>query len=149
MARPISDEELQLKKRARRRLVGAIVLVSAVAVILPMVLDSEPKALNQKVDIQIPTNERADKAKPAAAAPTTEAVTPQASAETGSVPATAVSEVAPSQTQREPVHSGSNAAVGQTSGSGSKRRRIIWKILRMVRTMVGFRCSWLSPLKQE
>ena len=111
MARPVSDEELQLKKRARRRLVGAIVLVSAVAVILPMVLDSEPKALNQKVDIQIPTNERADKAKPAAAAPTTEAVTPQASAETGSVPATAVSEVAPSQTQREPVHSGSNAAV--------------------------------------
>ena len=31
--------------------------------------------------------------------------------------------------------SGSNAAVGQTSGSGSKRRRIIWNTLRMVRTM--------------
>ena len=43
MARPISDEELQLKKRARRRLIGAIVLVTAVAVVLPMVLDSEPK----------------------------------------------------------------------------------------------------------
>jgi DedD protein len=54
MARPISDEELQLKKRARRRLVGAIVLVSAVAVILPMVLDSEPKSVKQNVDIQIP-----------------------------------------------------------------------------------------------
>ena len=54
MARPISDEELQLKKRARRRLVGAIVLVSAVAVVLPMVLDSEPKPVSQNVDIQIP-----------------------------------------------------------------------------------------------
>jgi DedD protein len=54
MARPISDEELQLKKRARRRLVGAIVLVSAVAVILPMVLDSEPKSVKQNIDIQIP-----------------------------------------------------------------------------------------------
>ena len=54
MARPISDEELQLKKRARRRLVGAIVLVTAVAVILPMVLDSEPKPVSQNVDIQIP-----------------------------------------------------------------------------------------------
>jgi len=54
MARPISDEELQLKKRARRRLVGAIVLVTAVAVILPMVLDSEPKSISQNVDIQIP-----------------------------------------------------------------------------------------------
>ena len=55
MARPISDEELQLKKRSRRRLVGAIVLVSAVAVILPMVLDSEPKSVNRNVDIQIPS----------------------------------------------------------------------------------------------
>ena len=55
MARPISDEELQLKKRARRRLVGAIVLVSVVAVVLPMVLDSEPKRTGQRVDIQIPS----------------------------------------------------------------------------------------------
>ena len=55
MARPISDEELQLKKRARRRLVGAIVLVTAVAVVLPMVLDSEPKPVSQNVDIQIPS----------------------------------------------------------------------------------------------
>ena len=55
MARPISDEELQLKKRARRRLVGAIVLVTAVAVILPMVLDSEPKPVSNNVDIQIPS----------------------------------------------------------------------------------------------
>jgi DedD protein len=54
MARPISDEELQLKKRARRRLVGAIVLVTAVAVVLPMVLDSEPRPVSQNVDIQIP-----------------------------------------------------------------------------------------------
>ena len=54
MARPISDEELQLKKRARRRLVGAIVLVTAVAVVLPMVLDSEPKPVSHNVDIRIP-----------------------------------------------------------------------------------------------
>ena len=57
MARPISDEELQLKKRARRRLVGAIVLVTAVAVILPMVLDSEPRPVDQNVDIHIPSPE--------------------------------------------------------------------------------------------
>jgi DedD protein len=55
MARAISDEELQLKKRARRRLVGAIVLVTAVAVVLPMVLDSEPRPVSQNVDIQIPS----------------------------------------------------------------------------------------------
>lgn len=67
MARPISDEELQLKKRARRRLVGAIVLVTAVAVILPMVLDSEPRPVSQNVDIQIPSPDSGE-FKPKAAA---------------------------------------------------------------------------------
>ncbi len=55
MARNVSDEELQLKKRARRRLVGAIVLVTAVAVVLPMILDSEPKPVSQSINIQIPS----------------------------------------------------------------------------------------------
>jgi len=55
MARPISDEELQLRKRARRRLIGAIVAVTAVVVALPMVLDSEPKPLSQDIDIRIPS----------------------------------------------------------------------------------------------
>jgi len=55
MVRNVSDEELQLKKRARRRLVGAIVLVTAVAVVLPMILDSEPKPATQNINIQIPS----------------------------------------------------------------------------------------------
>ncbi len=54
MAKAISDEELQLKKRARRRLVGAIALVLLVVVFLPMFLDSEPKPLNQDIAISIP-----------------------------------------------------------------------------------------------
>ena len=54
MAKAISDEELQLKKRARRRLVGAVALVLLIVVFLPMILDSEPKPLNQDVTITIP-----------------------------------------------------------------------------------------------
>ena len=55
MARTISDEELQLKRRARRRLIGAIVLVTAIIVVLPMVLDSEPRqTTGQEVSVQIP-----------------------------------------------------------------------------------------------
>src|SRR5687767_1601914 len=70
MARPISDEELQLKKRARRRLVGAIVLVTAVAVVLPMVLDSEPRPVSQNVEIQIPSPDSGElKPKSVTAAP--------------------------------------------------------------------------------
>jgi len=50
----ISDDELQLKKRARRRLVGAVALVLLIVVFLPMILDSEPKPLNQDIAITIP-----------------------------------------------------------------------------------------------
>ncbi|MGQ0749595.1 MAG: SPOR domain-containing protein [Betaproteobacteria bacterium] len=59
MARAISDEELQLRKRARRRLIGAIVIVTAVVVALPMVLDNEPRPLTQDIDIRIPSPESA------------------------------------------------------------------------------------------
>lgn len=54
---PISDEELQLKKRARRRLVGAIVLVLFAAILLPLVLEREPKSIGQDIKIQIPTQD--------------------------------------------------------------------------------------------
>src|SRR5262245_6755801 len=48
---PAVDE---LKRRARRRLVGAIVLALAAAVLLPLLLESEPKPLGDDVSIQIP-----------------------------------------------------------------------------------------------
>jgi DedD protein len=44
----------ELKRRARRRLVGAIVLALAAAVLLPLLLESEPKPLGDDVSIQIP-----------------------------------------------------------------------------------------------
>src|SRR5204863_109271 len=56
------------------------------------------------------------------------------------------SENARRTTRGQASSSGSKAAVGQTSGSGSNRRRIIWKSFRMPRTIVGFMCSWLMPL---
>lgn len=57
MARAISDEELQLKRRARRRLIGAIVLVTAIVVVLPMVLDSEPRPVSRDVSVRIPSTD--------------------------------------------------------------------------------------------
>src|SRR5688572_6805151 len=57
MAKTISAEELQLRKRARRRLIGAIALVTIVAVFLPMVLDHEPKQGKQDINIQIPSSD--------------------------------------------------------------------------------------------
>src|ERR1700674_5480371 len=43
-----------LRRRARRRLVGAIVLALAAAVLLPLLLENEPKPLGDDVSIQIP-----------------------------------------------------------------------------------------------
>ncbi|SHG50732.1 SPOR domain-containing protein [Massilia sp. CF038] len=53
------DPVLPEKKRARRRLVGAIALALAVAIGLPMVLDSEPKPLASDIDIRIPSKDKA------------------------------------------------------------------------------------------
>ena len=53
------DPVLPEKKRARRRLVGAIALALAVAVGLPMVLDSEQKPLASDIAIQIPSRDKA------------------------------------------------------------------------------------------
>lgn len=48
------DANLQLKKRARRRLVGAVAFAGLAAVVLPMVMDEEPKQQVQDVQIRIP-----------------------------------------------------------------------------------------------
>jgi len=57
--RPGNDPMLPEKKRARRRLVGAIALALAAAVGLPMLLDSEPKPLAGDIAIQIPSRDKA------------------------------------------------------------------------------------------
>ncbi len=57
MAKP-AEEEINIKSRARRRLIGAIALALAVVVILPMVLDSEPKITGQDIDLRIPAPDK-------------------------------------------------------------------------------------------
>lgn len=52
------DPVLPEKKRARRRLVGAVALALGVAVGLPMLLDSEPKAPVNDIAIDIPSKEK-------------------------------------------------------------------------------------------
>jgi DedD protein len=48
------DPTLPEKQRARRRLVGAIALVVAAVVVLPMVLDSHPRPVTDDIAIDIP-----------------------------------------------------------------------------------------------
>src|SRR6059058_4928002 len=53
--RSANDPMLPEKKRARRRLVGAIALALAAAVGLPMLLDTGPKPLAGDIAIDIPS----------------------------------------------------------------------------------------------
>lgn len=50
----ISEEELQLRKRARRRLIGAFVVVIAMVLILPAVLEDKPQPVARDVSIILP-----------------------------------------------------------------------------------------------
>src|SRR5258706_6178629 len=43
-----------LKRRGRRRLVGAVALVLAAVIVLPMVFDPEPKRADVAVNVRIP-----------------------------------------------------------------------------------------------
>jgi DedD protein len=54
MAEPADINVDELRRRARRRLVGAIVLALAAAVIVPMLLESDPKPLGDDVSVKIP-----------------------------------------------------------------------------------------------
>ncbi|MGK5013023.1 SPOR domain-containing protein [Janthinobacterium sp. MDB2-8] len=63
------DPVLPEKKRARRRLVGAIALALGVAVGLPMLLDSEPKAPLNDIAIDIPSKEKVGAPAPVPAVP--------------------------------------------------------------------------------
>jgi DedD protein len=51
------DSNIDLKRRARRRLVGALALVLLVVIVLPLVLDREPRPLSQELSVLIPSQD--------------------------------------------------------------------------------------------
>jgi DedD protein len=57
MAKAPTEEQSQLRRRARRRLVGSIALVTVIAVVLPWVLEHEPRSSEHEISIQIPSPE--------------------------------------------------------------------------------------------
>ncbi len=58
MAKQQSEEEINIRSRARRRLIGAAALALVVVVILPMVLDREPKITGRDIDLRIPAPDK-------------------------------------------------------------------------------------------
>jgi DedD protein len=52
-------DTLEIKKRARRRLVGAIALALLAAIVLPMMMDEEPHPSIQDIQVSIPDRDKA------------------------------------------------------------------------------------------
>lgn len=52
------DPILPEKKRARRRLVGAVTITLAAIIVLPMIFESEPQTVSQDILIDIPSRDR-------------------------------------------------------------------------------------------
>jgi DedD protein len=87
MAKQQTDDELNLRRKARRRLIGAVALTLAVVVILPMVLDREPKISGKDIDLSIPDPNRAGKFVPRVAV--SDSASPSAGSAVAAAPAVA------------------------------------------------------------
>lgn len=60
-----SEEELNIKRQSRRRLIGAVALVLFVVILLPIVFDSEPEpAANNGIELRIPDKDKAPEFQP-------------------------------------------------------------------------------------
>lgn len=60
-------DSLEIKKRARRRLVGAIALALLAAIVLPMMMDEEPHPSIEDIQVSIPDRDKAVAARRASA----------------------------------------------------------------------------------
>jgi DedD protein len=96
MAKQQTDDELNLRRKARRRLIGAIALTLAVVVVLPMVLDSEPKTTGKDIDLRIPASDKVGEFVPGVAtSEVAEALPPPVSAIVATQPVPLVAPVVP------------------------------------------------------
>ena len=69
MASSTSPEANEIRRRGRRRLIGAIAIAIALVVFVPMILDPEPRRARNEPVLEIPSKENAP-ALPPPAAPT-------------------------------------------------------------------------------
>ena len=128
MAEPADLNVDELRRRARRRLVGAVVLALGVAVVVPMLLETEQKPLGEDVAVKIPPiddgkfvnrlseNRAKDAKSPAKASPPKDEVKEAA-------PSESAAERAPKYDTRlpdaQPASSAPSAGTAQKSASGA------------------------------
>lgn len=83
----MNQDPSALRRRARRRLVGAVAIALTAVVVVPMLFDPDPKPLGSDVDIHIPAQESPFEPDTGAATPPAPAVVDPALAPAGAVSA--------------------------------------------------------------
>ncbi|WP_303784222.1 SPOR domain-containing protein [Azovibrio restrictus] len=111
------DVQLQIKKKARRRLVGAVAFAGFAALVLPMVMDQEPAPPAQEVEIRIPGQDEKPFQPYLAAVPVPQE-TPAAASAPAADPAPAALPPAPSPAGLPPAPSAPAAVVPSPSPAG-------------------------------
>lgn len=104
MATPnYTEEEIQFRKRARRRLVGAVVLVAVVVALVPMILpENKPQQDSQPIDIRIPSQDATGYAPKILPAPGAEQAAPSAKP-AAAVPPAALNAAPAAKSSAEPI----------------------------------------------
>lgn len=114
-----------MRRRARRRLVGAIALVVFAVIVLPIVFDKEPKPISQDIVIQIPSQNSGKfntKVVPATPAPGNAAVAEKAAAP---VPSRAAPPAPISAAAGAPKAAPATAAPVKTEAAGAQTKAAV------------------------
>lgn len=108
-------ENLEIKKRARRRLVGAIALVLLAAIVLPMMMEQEPRPSTADIQITIPDRNAGGQSAPSAVAAPDEKNFPAGVSDPEEQIPAAASELPPSAEVAPPVTVAPESAVDPSS----------------------------------
>ena len=119
-ARP-SDPNDDLKRKARQRLIGAVILVLTAIIVVPMLLDSEPRPLGQDIAISIPPKDAPfnGNAPAAGAAPATPAPAAGAAANAPAGTAPVAPTNAPADPQTNPPTQPAQPAAAAPAGTST------------------------------
>lgn len=120
-----NQDAIELQRRARRRLVGAIALVVFVVIVLPIIFDREPKPISQDLTIQIPSQDAgrfATRVLPATEPRVDPRVPPETAAKAG-LPKPAAEGIKPAPAASTPLAAATKAVGQDKAGSADKAEK--------------------------
>ena len=129
MASPASPEASEIRRRGRRRLIGAIAIAVLLVVFVPMILDSQPRGPRNPPALEIPAKDTAPALAPPALAVKPATVPAAQPSEHQASPAVPPKQTAPSTTaapSTAPAKPSKPAVPAQAAAPRSRASRCRW-----------------------